>query len=73
MFNNSSKQEDDLNAAKMLLSLGNMEETSIFAAFAKDNKTEKITKSKILKPHPKFRVKVCLNFKNYFFFVKVLK
>ena len=41
----NNKQEEDLSAAKMLLSLGNMQEKS--------------KSSKILKPHPKFRVKVC--------------
>jgi hypothetical protein len=43
----NNKQEDDLTAANMLLSLGN------------NMQEGKLKTSKILKPHPKFRVKVC--------------
>jgi hypothetical protein len=57
--NEINKPEDDLNAAKMLLSL---------AALSQENKqfvekeNERVVYNKILKPHPKFRVKVSIQY-----------
>ena len=53
MFKNEiNKQDDDLNAAKMLLRLGNIQE----------KEKSVILNKKILKPHPKFRVNVLIGF-----------